>query len=79
MEENDGNIFSQMFIDANRITLKQISFIWMSLGFLMGITTFLNLDWKFDRWNLPYQFDTTLERSISDNQGEYARCESSDH
>ena len=68
-----------MFIDANRITLKQISFIWMSLGFLMGITAFVNLDWKFNRWNLPYQFDTTLERSISDDQGENERYESSNH
>lgn len=45
----------------------------------MSITTFLNLDWRFHRWNLPYQFDTTLERSISDNQGEYTRWVSMDH
>ncbi|CAF1222983.1 unnamed protein product [Rotaria sordida] len=51
----------QVLIDARKITLQQLSYIWMSFGVLMFISSFMFLDWKFPILNLPYQFDTKLE------------------
>ncbi|CAF2769945.1 unnamed protein product [Rotaria sp. Silwood2] len=52
----------QVLIDAKKITLQQLSYIWMSFGVLMLISSFVFLDWRFPILNLPYQFDTKLEK-----------------
>ncbi|CAF3225742.1 unnamed protein product [Rotaria sp. Silwood2] len=51
----------QVLIDAGKISLQQLSYIWLSFGILMLISSFLYLDWRFSILNLPYQFDTKLE------------------
>ncbi|CAF1661306.1 unnamed protein product [Adineta ricciae] len=48
----------QILIDNNKISLRQICFIWASFGVLLLISSFLFLDWKFPFLNLSYQFDT---------------------
>ncbi|CAF3816856.1 unnamed protein product [Rotaria sp. Silwood1] len=52
----------QILIDAQKITLQQLSYIWMSFGVLMLVSSFVFLDWSFPLLNLPYQFNTTLEK-----------------
>ncbi|CAF1434745.1 unnamed protein product [Adineta ricciae] len=52
----------QRLIDDGRITLEHLSYIWMSFGLLMLISSFLFLDWKFTLWNLPYGTDVKLEQ-----------------
>ncbi|UJR12570.1 hypothetical protein I4U23_016746 [Adineta vaga] len=52
----------QKLIDARKITLQQLSYIWMSFGILMLISSFIFLDWRFSILNLPYQFNTKLEK-----------------
>ncbi|CAF3952082.1 unnamed protein product [Rotaria sordida] len=52
----------QILIDAGKITLQQLSYIWMSFDALMLISSFLFLDLKFPILNLPYKFDTKLEK-----------------
>ncbi|CAF1274177.1 unnamed protein product [Rotaria sp. Silwood1] len=51
----------QVLIDARKITLQQLSYIWLSFGVLLLISSFLYVDWTFPILNLPYQFDTKLE------------------
>ncbi|CAF0942748.1 unnamed protein product [Didymodactylos carnosus] len=50
----------QVSIDAGKITLQQLPYIWTSFGVLMLISSFVFLDWRFPILNLPYQFDTKL-------------------
>ncbi|UJR13126.1 hypothetical protein I4U23_000150 [Adineta vaga] len=59
----------QVLIDNNKLTLSQLSYIWMSFGILMFLSSFLFLDWKFPILNLEYKLDTKLERmeTISTN------------
>ncbi|CAF3709331.1 unnamed protein product [Rotaria sordida] len=52
----------QILIDAKKITLQQLSYIWISFSVLMLISSFIFLDWKFPILNLPYQFDIKLEK-----------------
>lgn len=59
-----------MSIDGGGITLKYLSYIWMSFGLLMVITSFMYLDWKFSWLNLPYQFNTKQERT-NESECEY--------
>ncbi|CAF1178002.1 unnamed protein product [Rotaria sp. Silwood1] len=53
----------QVLIDSDKLTLSQLSYIWMSFGALMFFSSFLFLDWKFPILNLGYTFDTKLEQS----------------
>ncbi|CAF3896288.1 unnamed protein product [Rotaria magnacalcarata] len=46
----------QVLIDAGKISLQQLSYIWLSFGVLMLISSFLYLDWRFPILNLPYHF-----------------------
>ncbi|CAF1453618.1 unnamed protein product [Adineta steineri] len=55
----------QTLIDAGKITLQQLSYIWMSFGVLLFISSFVYLDWKFPILNLPYKFNTKLEKKIT--------------
>ncbi|CAF3078445.1 unnamed protein product [Rotaria sp. Silwood2] len=52
----------QILNDADKITLQQLSYIWMSFSVLMLISSFLYLDWRFPILNLPYRFDTKFEK-----------------
>lgn len=56
-------MFLQVLIDNNKLTLSQLSYIWMSFGVLMFFSSFFFLDWKFPILNLGYSFDTTLEQT----------------
>lgn len=51
----------KVLIDAGRISLQNLSYIWLALGALLVFSSFLYLDWTFAILNLPYQFDTKLE------------------
>jgi len=62
----------QMLIDNNRLTLSQLSYIWLSFGFVMFVSSFLCLDWNFKWLNLPYQFDIQLE-SNEENQKSFLK------
>ncbi|CAF0951989.1 unnamed protein product [Adineta ricciae] len=53
----------QVLIDNGKITLSQLSYVWMSFGALMFISSFLFLDWKFPILNLGYTMDTKLEQT----------------
>lgn len=55
----------KVLIDNNKLTLSQLSYIWMSFGILMFFSSFLFLDWKFSILNLNYKFNTTLEQTKS--------------
>ncbi|CAF1276087.1 unnamed protein product [Rotaria sordida] len=55
----------QVLIDNDKLTLSQLSYIWMSLGGLMLFSSFLFLDWKFPILNLGYAFDTELEQTTT--------------
>ncbi|CAF1345216.1 unnamed protein product [Rotaria sordida] len=58
----------QVLIDARKVSLQQLSYIWLSFGVLLLISSFLYLDWTFPILNLPYQFDTKLEeKNVSSN------------
>lgn len=50
-----------MTIDGGRLKLSDLAYIWLGLGFLMFVTSFLFLDWRFPLLNLPYKFDVHLE------------------
>ncbi|CAF2630325.1 unnamed protein product [Rotaria sp. Silwood2] len=52
----------QILNDADKITLQQLSYIWMSFSVLMLISSFLYLDCRFPILNLPYRFDTKFEK-----------------
>ncbi|CAF4104524.1 unnamed protein product [Rotaria sp. Silwood2] len=47
----------QVIVDHNLLTLSQLSYIWMSLGALLFLSSFLFLDWKISILNLPYKFN----------------------
>ncbi|CAF5037837.1 unnamed protein product, partial [Rotaria sp. Silwood1] len=47
----------QILIHHNRITLPILSYIWLSFGALLLISSFLFLDWKFPILNLPYKLN----------------------
>jgi hypothetical protein len=52
------------------ITLQQLSYIWISFSVLLLISSFIFLDWTFPILNLPYRFNTELEKKniSSDNE-----------
>lgn len=52
----------KVLIDAKKISLQQLSYIWISFTVLMLISSFMFLDWRFPILNLPYHFDTKLEK-----------------
>ena len=54
--------FVKVLIDSNKLTLSQLSYIWLSFGLIMFLSSFLFLDWKFNLFNLPYNFDTKFEK-----------------
>ncbi|CAF1117414.1 unnamed protein product [Adineta steineri] len=67
----------QTLIDAHTVTLKELSFIWMSFSVLMLISSFIFLDWTFPVLNLPYHSDTKMENktgsltvTVDDNESE---------
>ncbi|CAF3259592.1 unnamed protein product [Rotaria sp. Silwood2] len=47
----------QVIVDHNLLTLSQLSYIWMSLGALLFLSSFLFLDWKISILHLPYKFN----------------------
>ncbi|CAF4848777.1 unnamed protein product [Rotaria sp. Silwood1] len=53
----------QILIDNGKLTLSQLSYIWMSFGIFMLFSSFEFLDWKFQILNLGYTFDTKLEQT----------------
>ncbi|CAF4972696.1 unnamed protein product, partial [Rotaria sp. Silwood1] len=53
----------QIIIDNNLLTLSQLSYIWMSFGVLLFLSSFLFLDWKFSILNLPYKFQQELDET----------------
>ncbi|CAF1363219.1 unnamed protein product [Adineta steineri] len=57
----------QVLVDGDYVGLNTLSYIWLSFGFLMFLTSFLFLDWNYSYWNLPYKFNIELE---SNNQNE---------
>lgn len=52
------------------ITLQQLSYIWTSFSVLLLISSFIFLDWTFPILNVPYRFNTELEKKniSSDNE-----------
>ncbi|CAF1294440.1 unnamed protein product, partial [Adineta steineri] len=57
----------QVLVDGDYVGLNTLSYIWLSFGLLMFLTSFLFLDWNYSYWNLPYKFNIELE---STNQNE---------
>ncbi|CAF1119660.1 unnamed protein product [Rotaria sordida] len=51
--------------DKNKLSLSQLSYIWMSYGIVMFFSAFLFLDWKFPILNLGYTFDSKLKQTIT--------------
>ncbi|CAF1603487.1 unnamed protein product [Adineta ricciae] len=56
-----------ILIDNDKISLRQICFIWASFGGLLLISSFLFLDWKFTFLNLSYQFDRKQDKITTRN------------
>jgi hypothetical protein len=54
-------MFLKVLIDNGKLELYTLSYIWLSFGLLMFLTSFLFLDWKYSFLNLPYKFDVQLE------------------
>ena len=54
--------YIKVSIDNNVLTLAQLSYIWLSFGVFMFLSSFFFLDWKFPLLNLPYKFDTKFEK-----------------
>ncbi|CAF3837706.1 unnamed protein product [Rotaria magnacalcarata] len=51
------SVFQVMsIINKNLLTLSQLSYIWLSFGALLLLSSFLFFDWKFAVLNLPYKF-----------------------
>lgn len=51
----------QVIIDGGYCSLSTLSYIWLSFGLIMFITSFLFLDWTYSYINLPYKYSNELE------------------
>ena len=70
----DYTLDSKVIVDKDLLTLKQLSYIWMSFGAIMIFTSFLFLDWNFPVLNLPYKPIEDPEQRLEVTAGKCYSC-----
>jgi len=63
----------KVLINNGKLELYTLSYIWLSFGLLMLLTSFLFLDWKYSFFKLPYKFNIQLELTDQLNENHFSK------